>query len=94
MFRRDPALVHRIEIAKVIVFHIHRRRQFAKVDRIRELYFGQFKRRHVLDIASGSGLVAIAAARAGAASVTAGDIDPGAISAVHENAMANGVDGA
>lgn len=48
--------------------------------------------RHVLDIASGSGLVAIAAARAGAASVTAGDIDPGAISAVHENAMANGVD--
>src|SRR5260221_26118 len=32
--------------------------------------------RHVLDVASGSGLVAIAAAKAGAASVTAGGRDP------------------
>src|SRR5215472_13500549 len=32
--------------------------------------------RHAIDIASGSGLVAIAAARAGAAAVTAYDIDP------------------
>src|SRR5712691_44431 len=32
--------------------------------------------RRVLDVASGSGLVAIAAAKAGAASVTATDIDP------------------
>ena len=34
--------------------------------------------RHVIDIASGSGLVAIAAAKAGAATVTAYDIDPDA----------------
>src|SRR6202035_418723 len=45
--------------------------------------------RHVLDVASGSGLVAIAAAKAGAASVTAGDIDPDAVAAIHRNAAAN-----
>jgi predicted nicotinamide N-methyase len=48
--------------------------------------------RAVLDIASGSGLVAIAAAMAGAASVTANDIDPVSISAVALNAKLNGVD--
>jgi predicted nicotinamide N-methyase len=47
--------------------------------------------RRVLDVASGSGLVAIAAARAGAASVTAGDIDPLAVAAITANASANGV---
>jgi predicted nicotinamide N-methyase len=47
--------------------------------------------RHVLDVASGSGLVAIAAAKAGAASVTAGDIDPDAVAAIHRNAAANKV---
>jgi predicted nicotinamide N-methyase len=47
--------------------------------------------RHVIDIASGSGLVAIAAARAGAASVTAYDIDPLAVAAIGLNAAANGV---
>ena len=47
--------------------------------------------RHVIDIASGSGLVAIAAARAGAAAVTAYDIDPLATEAISINAGANGV---
>ena len=47
--------------------------------------------RRVLDIASGSGLVAIAAARAGAASVVANDVDPRAITAIELNAEANGV---
>lgn len=45
----------------------------------------------VLDFASGSGLVAIAAARAGAAHVTAADVDPFAEAAVGLNARANGV---
>ncbi|HEY1573845.1 MAG TPA: 50S ribosomal protein L11 methyltransferase [Pseudonocardiaceae bacterium] len=45
----------------------------------------------VLDLASGSGLVAVAAALAGAASVTAVDIDPLAVAAVDLNAAANGV---
>ncbi|MGO9192201.1 MAG: class I SAM-dependent methyltransferase [Streptosporangiaceae bacterium] len=49
------------------------------------------KDRHVIDIASGSGLVAIAAARAGAAAVTAYDIDPLAAAAITVNADANGV---
>lgn len=49
------------------------------------------KDRHVIDIASGSGLVAIAAARAGAAAVTAYDIDPLAATAITMNASANGV---
>lgn len=45
----------------------------------------------VLDIASGSGLVAIAAAKAGAAAVTANDIDPFATAAIALNAELNGV---
>jgi len=48
------------------------------------------KDRRVIDIASGSGLVAIAAARAGAAAVTAYDIDPLAAAAITVNAAANG----
>lgn len=47
--------------------------------------------RRVADIASGSGLVAIAAARAGAAAVTGYDIDPLAVAAIAVNAAANGV---
>jgi len=47
--------------------------------------------RRVIDIASGSGLVAIAAAKAGAAAVTAYDIDPLAAAAITVNADANGV---
>jgi predicted nicotinamide N-methyase len=46
--------------------------------------------RGVLDVASGSGLVAIAAAKAGARSVTAGDIDENALAAIALNAAANG----
>ncbi len=47
--------------------------------------------RKVLDIASGSGLVAIAAAKAGAATVEAADIDAFAAEAIAINAAANGV---
>jgi len=45
----------------------------------------------VLDVASGSGLVAIAAAKAGAAIVTGADIDPNALAIMRENAAANRV---
>ena len=45
----------------------------------------------VLDLASGSGLCAIRAALAGAAEVTAVDIDPFAEAAIKANARANGV---
>jgi predicted nicotinamide N-methyase len=45
----------------------------------------------VLDLGAGSGLVGIAAARAGAAGVVAADIDPNAGAAVALNAAANGV---
>jgi predicted nicotinamide N-methyase len=48
--------------------------------------------RTVLDFASGSGLVAIAAARAGAARVTGADIDAFAAAAIGLNAQANGVE--
>jgi predicted nicotinamide N-methyase len=47
--------------------------------------------RRVIDMASGSGLVAIAAAKAGAAAVTAYDIDPLAAEAIRVNSAANGV---
>jgi predicted nicotinamide N-methyase len=46
----------------------------------------------VLDLASGGGLVAIAAARAGARSVRANEIDPAAAEAIVLNAAANGVE--
>jgi predicted nicotinamide N-methyase len=46
--------------------------------------------RRVLDFAAGSGLAGIAAARAGAASVTASELDPIACSAIQLNAEANG----
>jgi len=47
--------------------------------------------RDVLDLASGSGMVAIAAAKAGARRVTAADIDPFAAAAIVMNAALNGV---
>lgn len=47
--------------------------------------------KRVLDVASGSGLVAIAAALSGAASVEATDLDPFAREAIALNAAANGV---
>jgi predicted nicotinamide N-methyase len=48
--------------------------------------------RTVLDLAAGSGLVAIAAMKAGAHSVTAVEIDELAVAAIGINAEANGVD--
>ena len=48
--------------------------------------------RRTLDFASGSGLVAIAAARAGAARVEASEIDLFALAAIALNAEANGVE--
>jgi predicted nicotinamide N-methyase len=52
---------------------------------------GQVTGQTVLDLASGSGLVAIVAARLGAAEVTASDIDPVAVTAIGLNAEANRV---
>ena len=52
---------------------------------------GTVRGRTVIDVASGSGLVAIAAARAGAAAVTGYDIDPLAAAAIEVNAAANSV---
>lgn len=53
---------------------------------------GEVKGRSVLDFATGSGLVAIAAKIAGAARVLANDIDDFCAAAVEANAAANGVD--
>jgi predicted nicotinamide N-methyase len=47
--------------------------------------------RRVVDLATGSGVAAIAAARAGAAEVAAEDVDPAAVAAARRNATANGV---
>jgi len=48
----------------------------------------------IIDFASGSGLVAIAAVKAGARHVTASDLDPFAMAAIRLNAAANDVAGA
>lgn len=50
------------------------------------------RHRSVLDFGSGNGLAAIAAARAGARSAIAADIDPFAAAAAEVNAEANGVE--
>jgi predicted nicotinamide N-methyase len=50
------------------------------------------RRRIVLDFAAGSGIAAIAAARAGAARTVASDIDPAACTAMGLNAALNGVE--
>lgn len=47
--------------------------------------------RRVLDLATGSGICALAARRAGAASVRAVDVDPVAVEAVRLNAALNGL---
>ncbi|WP_238488622.1 class I SAM-dependent methyltransferase [Actinoplanes flavus] len=47
--------------------------------------------RRVLDVATGSGVAAIAAAYCGAAAVAVTDIDPAAVEAAHRNASANGL---
>ncbi|WP_433797433.1 class I SAM-dependent methyltransferase [Actinoplanes sp. CA-252034] len=47
--------------------------------------------RRVLDVATGSGVAAIAAAYAGAAAVACSDVDPAAVEAAHRNASANGL---
>jgi predicted nicotinamide N-methyase len=47
--------------------------------------------RRVRDLACGSGLAAIAAAKAGAAEVAVDDVDPAAVAAAYRNAQANGV---
>tara|TARA_R110000824_G_scaffold118960_19_gene272596 strand:- start:15795 stop:16469 length:675 start_codon:yes stop_codon:yes gene_type:complete len=47
--------------------------------------------KRVLDFGSGSGLIAIAAMKAGAASVLAADIDPFAVAAIHLNSEVNNV---
>ena len=47
--------------------------------------------RRVFDLGTGSGLVAIAAAQAGAGAVTGADIDPFAVAAARLNARSNGV---
>ena len=49
--------------------------------------------KRVADVGTGSGIIALAAARAGAASVVALDINPNAARAALENARANGLDG-
>ncbi len=51
----------------------------------------QFAGKRVLDVASGSGIVAIAAALAGASDVAANDIDPICEAAISLNAELNGV---
>jgi predicted nicotinamide N-methyase len=48
--------------------------------------------KQVHDLATGSGVVAIAAAKAGAARVSVSDVDPAAVAAARRNAEANGVE--
>jgi predicted nicotinamide N-methyase len=48
--------------------------------------------KRVHDLATGSGVAAIAAARAGAAAVSVSDVDPAAVVAALRNAAANGVE--
>jgi ribosomal protein L11 methyltransferase len=56
----------------------------------------EFKRRrprHVLDVGTGTGILAVAAAKALRRRIVAGDIDPAAVQVARENARLNGVGG-
>ena len=61
-------------------------------DHVAAVSCGVVAGRAVLDLATGSGLVAVAAARAGGRPVTANDIDPLSLAAARANAEANAVD--
>jgi ribosomal protein L11 methyltransferase len=50
------------------------------------------KKMRVLDLGTGSGILAIGAAKLGAGSIVAVDIDPLSVKVANENAIANGVD--
>jgi release factor glutamine methyltransferase len=49
--------------------------------------------KHVIDVGTGTGILALAAARAGAKSVVAADINPNAARNANENARSNGLGG-
>ena len=71
------------------VFHP---RFFISSERFAEFIGGlDLSGKHVVDIGTGSGILALAAARAGAARVTATDINPSAALSAVENAHANGL---
>ena len=53
---------------------------------------GLVRERRVVDLGSGSGIVGIAAAKAGAASVLAAEVDRNGLAAIALNAAANGVE--
>jgi len=75
-------------IVRPSVFHP---RYFLSSERFAE-FIGQLDLRgkHVVDVGTGSGILALAAARAGAEDVIAADINPNAALAAAENARANG----
>lgn len=50
------------------------------------------KGQHVIDYGTGSGVLAVAALKLGAASVCAADVEPCAVHAAAENAALNGVE--
>jgi release factor glutamine methyltransferase len=71
------------------VFHP---RYFISSERFAEFIGGlDLTGKHVIDIGTGSGILALAAARAGAEFVTAADINPNAALTAAENARANGL---
>ena len=71
------------------VFHP---RYFISSERFAEFIGGlDLNGKHVVDIGTGSGILALAAVRAGAEHVTATDINPNAALTAAENARANGV---
>lgn len=54
---------------------------------------GRLRPRHVLDMGTGTGILAVAALRAGARRVLAADIDPGSVRVARTNFARNGVAG-
>ncbi|HEY1300644.1 MAG TPA: 50S ribosomal protein L11 methyltransferase, partial [Stellaceae bacterium] len=89
--RRRPSVAHAAGFRLKVRPSVFHPRYFLSSECFAEFIAGlDLDGRHVLDIGTGSGILALAAARAGAQSVIAADINPHAAVNAAENARANG----
>jgi ribosomal protein L11 methyltransferase len=91
---RDDSGRHDVEILPAMAFGTgHHGSTFGCLLALEELMEREGALSPVLDVGTGSGVLAIAAARLGASAVVAVDVDPVAVEAAVENVRRNGLEG-